>query len=116
MNFEAWRRKIGSSIPSILSSPTIRVEYCPGGVRLHTQQSQTAQAQAQAQGIYVCKITGKSGAFYQVDVYAEGINNPATASGVYAYPLNLNFGASLPLGTLIMCSDQSFTATPSGGV
>jgi hypothetical protein len=65
--------------------------------------------------IFPCKITGKSGAFYTVEKYENGIDAATTGEG-NVYVLMLNFADTLPNGTWIVASESQMGTTGGGNV
>jgi hypothetical protein len=64
---------------------------------------------------FPCKITGKSGAFYTVEKYENGIDAATTGVGS-VYVLMLNFADTLPNGTWIVASESQMGITGGGNV
>ena len=57
------------------------------------------------------KIVSKTGAFYLVDIYANGYDSAVTINGVIAKVLSLNYAETLPAGTEVVVLSSSLSAT-----
>jgi hypothetical protein len=64
---------------------------------------------------FPCKIISKSGAFYNVEKYENGIDFTTTGEAK-VFILQLNFGDTLPAGTWIMASESAMGSTGGGNV
>jgi hypothetical protein len=60
------------------------------------------------------KTVSKSGAFYIVDLYADGFDAPATATNQTAKILMLNYAETLPAGTQVLAALNYVAATGGG--
>lgn len=67
-----------------------------------------------ARSIVPAKIVSKDGAFYIIDMYANGLDQAATATNLTAKVLMLNYASTLPAGTEIMVS-SSYVIETGGG-
>ena len=65
--------------------------------------------------VYPAKITGKSGAFYTVAIYANGFDQSSTGSGT-AKVLMLNYADTLPTDTEVMVLESQVQETGGGSV
>jgi hypothetical protein len=79
-------------------------------------QSGTPESQADAaSSTFPCKIIDKSGAFYNVYKYEDGIDAASTGTAK-VYILGLNFADTLPTGTWIVASESQIGTTGGGNV
>ena len=60
------------------------------------------------------KVKSKSGAFYVVDLYENGIDSAATQTNIPIYVLEINFSNTIPAGTWIM-ANYSYMGVTGGG-
>jgi hypothetical protein len=114
------RAKFQSLTP--LDTSTIYWETGPDGMAAHVRDLPHAGSAARPQsaesasvGTFPCKILSKSGAFYNVGKYENGIDLPTTGAAK-VFVLQLNFGDTLPVGTWIMASESAMGSTGGGNV
>lgn len=87
-----------------------------GGLQAHFRDEPEGEGgSGSGSSVFPCKITGKSGAFYTVDKYEDGIDGPSTGTAK-VYVLQLNLASELPEGTWIIVSSSSIGITGGGNV
>jgi hypothetical protein len=117
---ESLKNKFRSLTP--LDSETIFWTTGEDGIQPHLRDERRASASNRSappalseSGVFPCKIVSKSGAFYNVDKYENGIDNAKTGTAK-VYVLQLNFADTLPVGTWIVASESQIGTTGGGNV
>lgn len=65
---------------------------------------------------FPAKVVSKSGLYHLCDIYANGIDNAASATNQKVFVLQLNLAETLPAGTWIMVSQSQIGETGGGNV
>ena len=72
------------------------------------------QLASSGSSVVPAKIVSKDGAFYLVDLYADGFDEAATETNVLAQILMLNYADTLPAGTKVLVASNYIDSTGGG--
>ena len=117
---QSVKAKFDSLTP--LDSESILWTRGPDGMTAHVRDTPAAvsapaasASASSSSGSFPCKIDSKSGAFYNVYKYENGIDAASTGTAK-VYILGLNFAGTLPAGTWIVASESQIGTTGGGNV
>lgn len=97
MEIIAWMEKTITCLKrgKPLAGRGIVIEETPLGSRIHAKA--VIEGTTQGSAAYYCKVTGRTGLYYNVDIY-DKIEGTKISNG-YALPVNLLFSETIPAGT-----------------